>query len=250
MPFDPADHLDASLDFSEDVAAAARHTHLPFPFGYPPATAKTPLGNSATTSGFLKHLERIDVHDKENMAPPPPLPPTTTNMRRRGAGGGGYSPPAWRRLGNGDRSSGFWRKGGDDLLLGYNNRNGGRRGEFDYDSAEDDDLYGDSDDEDEILAAAIRTRLPTGSMSPEKERSPEPEYSHYAAQGGYGQQQQQARYRSASRGANLGRGGDAPRIKSEEPDAEDMRATLAAVPAQNEGERGREREADNCAFWT
>ncbi|OAA68050.1 hypothetical protein SPI_00245 [Niveomyces insectorum RCEF 264] len=29
---------------------------------------------------------------------------------------GGYSPPAWRRLGNGDRSSGFWRKG--DNILG------------------------------------------------------------------------------------------------------------------------------------
>src|SRR5690606_38557280 len=27
----------------------------------------------------------------------------------------GYSPPAWRRLGNGDRSSGFWRGPADGL---------------------------------------------------------------------------------------------------------------------------------------
>lgn len=35
--------------------------------------------------------------------------------------------------------------------------------------------YEDADDgEDATLAAATRTRLPTGSMSPEKQRSPSP----------------------------------------------------------------------------
>ncbi|KKY39313.1 hypothetical protein UCDDA912_g00666 [Diaporthe ampelina] len=105
--------------------------------------------------GFLKGDTEADLSEMENST----------------VSAGGYSPPAWRRLGNGDRSSGFWRKG--DNLLGY----GGlpphwrsRESSPEYDSVDE-----DCDDE-EILAAAIRTRLPTGSMSPEKERSPEPDY--------------------------------------------------------------------------
>ncbi|KAI3390297.1 hypothetical protein diail_10375 [Diaporthe ilicicola] len=116
----------------------------PPPFRYP-----------STHSGFLKSDTEADLSEMENST----------------VSAGGYSPPAWRRLGNGDRSSGFWRKG--DNLLGY----GGlppqwrsRESSPEYDSVDE-----DCDDED-ILAAAIRTRLPTGSMSPEKERSPEPEY--------------------------------------------------------------------------
>jgi hypothetical protein len=93
---------------------------------------------------------------------------------------GGYSPPAWRRLGNGDRSSGFWGKS-DDLFQLLNRaaeeerareEEEARRANPAYASEGGEDLY---DDEDEILAQAIRTRLPTGSLSPEEERSPEPE---------------------------------------------------------------------------
>ncbi|PSS03358.1 hypothetical protein BD289DRAFT_457834 [Coniella lustricola] len=153
MPFDPLDHLDASLqDLVFDLGPSRRTSPAP-PFGYP-----------STHSGFLK--SDIDVlSDMESSA-------------ASRAGAGGYSPPAWRRLGNGDRSSGFWRKG--DNLLGYDGLPPSiayRSRDYsspEYDSAEDD--CGDDDDDDDTLAAAIRTRLPTGSMSPDKERSPEPEH--------------------------------------------------------------------------
>lgn len=216
MPFDPLDHLDASLqdlDFAdrdpreEDAyrqQQRQRHPHRspPPPFGYP-----------STHSGFLKSDTATDASsDMES---------STVS----GGGGGGYSPPAWRRLGNGDRSSGFWRKG--DNLLGYGGLPplttgyGGR--DFsspDYDSAED-------ECDEDILAAAIRTRLPTGSMSPEKERSPDPEFYHAHANG---------------HGSAGGGGGYAvqqngePRIKSEEPSMEDMKATLAALPPKDDPE--------------
>ncbi|PHH71588.1 hypothetical protein CDD80_5124 [Ophiocordyceps camponoti-rufipedis] len=67
---------------------------------------------------------------------------------------GGYSPPAWRNLGNGDRSRGFW----NPPLASYRPFS----------------PMSDSED-DEVLEKAIRTRLPQGSMSPEKGRSPSPE---------------------------------------------------------------------------
>ncbi|KAJ2906482.1 hypothetical protein MKZ38_001463 [Zalerion maritima] len=98
---------------------------------------------------------------------------------------GGYSPPAWRRLGNGDRSSGFWRN--NDNILGtlqpsaVNKRRslggypqppygGGGIGAHGLDTMDE-----ECDDNDSILQKAARTRLP-GSMSPEKGRSPEPEF--------------------------------------------------------------------------
>jgi hypothetical protein len=72
---------------------------------------------------------------------------------------GGYSPPAWRRLGNGDRSSGFWR-GPHDVLAALPPLHE----DVDFDDSED----------DLILERAIRTRLPAGSKSPDKGRSPSP----------------------------------------------------------------------------
>lgn len=77
--------------------------------------------------------------------------------------GGGYSPPAWRRTKSGVRSSGFWER--DDHILGKRSRN----------SREPSPEYESADEGDDILAAAVRTRLPTGSMSPEKRRSPSPD---------------------------------------------------------------------------
>ncbi|ROW03056.1 hypothetical protein VMCG_05728 [Cytospora schulzeri] len=124
----------------EDERHFESDSRSPPPFGYP-----------STHSGFLKSDTEVDLSEMENST----------------VSAGGYSPPAWRRLGNGDRSSGFWRKG--DNLLGYGGLppQGRRSMESspEYDSADE-----DIDDED-ILAAAIRTRLPTGSMSPEKERN-------------------------------------------------------------------------------
>ncbi|KAF3358704.1 GDP-mannose transporter [Verticillium dahliae VDG1] len=81
---------------------------------------------------------------------------------------GGYSPPAWRRLGNGNRDSGFWRKTND--ILGTFPPRGSRASSPAYDDA---DLLGD-----DVLARAVRTRLPTGSMSPDKRRSPSPAPKH------------------------------------------------------------------------
>jgi hypothetical protein len=78
--------------------------------------------------------------------------------------GGRFSPPAWRRKGNGNRSSGFWNRGVSTL------------GKRSYDSRESSPEYEDADDgQDATLAAATRTRLPTGSLSPEKQRSPSPD---------------------------------------------------------------------------
>ncbi|GKT44203.1 uncharacterized protein ColSpa_04384 [Colletotrichum spaethianum] len=84
---------------------------------------------------------------------------------------GGYSPPAWRRLGNGSRDSGFWRRSDDFLgafppsrhVLGAKSRESSPE----YDS--------DGDEHESVLRRAMRTRLPTGSMSPDKGRSPSPE---------------------------------------------------------------------------
>ena len=80
--------------------------------------------------------------------------------------GGGYSPPAWRREDNGHRSSGFWNKSGS--VLGKHGRDS-RESSPEYESADDGEAG------DATLAAAARTRLPTGSLSPEKRRSPSPE---------------------------------------------------------------------------
>lgn len=142
------DQLDASLDDFAPSMGSPRPR--PLPFGYPSAH-----------SGF-----RSDDTESE------------TGASDSAASAGGYSPPAWRRLGNGDRSNGFWRKG-DELMMMYD-------GDDDDDeeigrSRESSPEYESADEGNEILEQAIRTRLPTGSLSPEKERSPEPEY-HLARQ--------------------------------------------------------------------
>lgn len=72
---------------------------------------------------------------------------------------GNYSPPAWRRLENGDRWYGSWRDGNDVLVRRALNKSLPFYPQFDP----------------EIFEAARRTRLPTGSLSPEKGRSPEPD---------------------------------------------------------------------------
>lgn len=74
----------------------------------------------------------------------------------------GYSPPAWRRLGNGDRSSGFWRAPQDFMHQGMSTL---RESSPELDDSEDDG----------VLERAIRTRLPRGSQSPGKGRSMSPE---------------------------------------------------------------------------
>ncbi|TVY57374.1 hypothetical protein LCER1_G002404 [Lachnellula cervina] len=77
---------------------------------------------------------------------------------------GRFSPPAWRRDGDGNRSSGFWNRG--NSKLGKRSRDS-RESSPEFESADEGG--------DETLAAAARTRLPTGSLSPEKQRSPSPD---------------------------------------------------------------------------
>ncbi|KAL3423839.1 hypothetical protein PVAG01_05586 [Phlyctema vagabunda] len=78
------------------------------------------------------------------------------------ASGGRFSPPAWRREGDGKRSSGFWNK-----ASGLSHRR-----VYSRESSAGFDI---TDDREATLEAARRTRLPTGSLSPEKKRSPSPE---------------------------------------------------------------------------
>lgn len=82
-----------------------------------------------------------------------------------GSASGGYSPPAWRRLGNGNRSSGFWRGPEDDLLGTMPQRLSTRDGSPEPDDTED----------EAVLDRAIHTRLPRGSLSPDKGRSVSPD---------------------------------------------------------------------------
>ncbi|KAH8884613.1 hypothetical protein GQ53DRAFT_730350 [Thozetella sp. PMI_491] len=136
---DPLDHLDASLqDFEPSIGS-------PPPFGYPSAHSGFRSDDTVASS---------DLEEDDSVA-----------------SAGGYSPPAWRRLGNGDRSSGFWRKSDNFPNFGL------RYDDIDSRSRETSPEYESADEGEEILAQAMRTRLPTGSLSPEKERSPEPEFA-------------------------------------------------------------------------
>lgn len=128
---DPLDHLDASLqDFEPTTPPKAT-------FGYP-----------SHHSGFRSDGTESDMPDPADSP-------------------GGYSPPAWRRLENGLRDSGFWRR--TDRVLDAVPDRPSRESSPGHDL---DDAGGD--DVDDVLDKAIRTRLPTGSMSPEKMRSPSP----------------------------------------------------------------------------
>ncbi|KIH94199.1 hypothetical protein SPBR_05703 [Sporothrix brasiliensis 5110] len=222
-----------------------------------------PANNRLLTPSISPHREHQShslhpQHVQQKVNPQPPQaygqPSTHTgfletdsegndSVEDSASGGGGYSPPAWRRLENGDRSSGFWRK--SDNILGsptlttpmretddqlhyqhqkqqqqqqqnslphpstspraftshlqqhFQRRKESRLGRTfassrasspGFDSEEDamvDDMLGPDDDDifddhggsyadDTVLERAMRTRLP-GSMSPDKERSPEPE---------------------------------------------------------------------------
>lgn len=83
---------------------------------------------------------------------------------------GRFSPPAWRRDGDGKRSNGFWSgslHASRRSMLGKE-ESSGRESSMEYQSADE------GDDRDITLAQAARTRLPR-SASPEKRRSPSPD---------------------------------------------------------------------------
>ncbi|EXA40741.1 hypothetical protein FOQG_01613 [Fusarium oxysporum f. sp. raphani 54005] len=119
-------------------------------------------------------LEGLDASLQDFDLPPSPSLPHHSAHRSEAAmtegdledsetvSAGGYSPPAWRRLGNGDRSSGFWRAPQDFMHRGMSTL---RESSPELDDSEDDG----------VLERAIRTRLPRGSQSPGKGRSMSPE---------------------------------------------------------------------------
>lgn len=125
------DHLDASLQDME-----------------------TPASPTWTRQSSVLHSEPATEEDLEG-----------EEDSDAGSAAGGYSPPAWRRLGNGDRSSGFWRGPRDNVLAAMPPPRTSTR---DSSPELDDSDYGG------LLERAIRTRLPAGSQSPEKGRSPSP----------------------------------------------------------------------------
>ncbi|SCB65599.1 unnamed protein product [Fusarium graminearum] len=123
VTMDPHDMLDASLqDFDLPPSPSLPHH-------------SAHRSEAAMTEGDLEDSETVSV--------------------------GGYSPPAWRRLGNGNRSSGFWRGPEDFPSRGMSTL------------MESTPELDDSEDEG-VLERAIRTRLPKGSQSPEKRRSASP----------------------------------------------------------------------------
>lgn len=116
-----------------------------------PPPHQRPFEYRSTHSGFGFSDEEPDPHDESDDN----MDDTLSN--------GNYSPPAWRRLQNGERWYGNWRES-RDMLGGVEKprRANGHNGHS--------IIF-----QDDIFEAARRTRLPTGSLSPEKGLSPEPE---------------------------------------------------------------------------
>ncbi|KAI1050211.1 hypothetical protein LB506_001609 [Fusarium annulatum] len=120
-------------------------------------------------------LEGLDASLQDFDLPPSPSLPQHSAHRSEAAmtegdleesetaSASGYSPPAWRRLGNGDRSSGFWRAPQQGFM--HRGMSTLRESSPELDGSEDDG----------VLERAIRTRLPRGSQSPGKGRSMSPE---------------------------------------------------------------------------
>ncbi|KAJ8120120.1 hypothetical protein ONZ43_g3092 [Nemania bipapillata] len=133
----PMDYSEASLD---DVDFATLASPSPSHPDHPPACSE--CGSSAETP---------DVHDESD--------DNLDDDSDSSVSTGNYSPPAWRRLGNGDRWYGTWRSGHDFLVR----------------ETPDKSVLLDSYYDTEVFEAARMTRLPTGSLTPEKECSPEPE---------------------------------------------------------------------------
>ncbi|KAI0105257.1 hypothetical protein GGR51DRAFT_560468 [Nemania sp. FL0031] len=132
------DYSEASLD---DVDFATLTTPPPRDPSHPPASSE--CGSSAETP---------DVHDESDDNFDDADSDTSVST-------GNYSPPAWRRLGNGDRWFGTWREGYDALA------------DCDLDKS----LDFDPDYDAEVFETARITRLPTGSLTPELYCSPEPD---------------------------------------------------------------------------
>ncbi|KAF5239619.1 hypothetical protein FANTH_9915 [Fusarium anthophilum] len=122
---------------------------------------------------LLEKQKQLEFQEDFDLPPSPSLPHHSAHRSEAAmtegdleesetASASGYSPPAWRRLGNGDRSSGFWRAPQDFMHRGMSTL---RESSPELDDSEDDG----------VLERAIQTRLPRGSQSPGKGRSISPE---------------------------------------------------------------------------
>ncbi|KAI6083676.1 hypothetical protein F4821DRAFT_184483 [Hypoxylon rubiginosum] len=131
-------YSEASLDERNFVTPMSPGMQNPFEF-------------RSTHSGFGFSDEEHDPQDESD----------DNNMDESLMSTGNYSPPAWRRLQNGERSYGNWHESRDMMLGGL---------EKPPKRVSNGSIF-----QDRIFEAARRTRLPTGSLSPEKGRSPEPE---------------------------------------------------------------------------
>ncbi|KFG78100.1 hypothetical protein MANI_016541 [Metarhizium anisopliae] len=132
----------------------------------PPTEEVEPLDDlDASLRDFEPPISPISMRHSSAL----PSEPATEDLEDSDTGSaGGFSPPAWRRLGNGDRSRGFWKQ---HPRLPKRQRRLSRETSPGSDVSDSDD----DDVEDDVLQQAIRTRLPAGSQSPEKGRSPSPE---------------------------------------------------------------------------
>lgn len=161
-------HLDVSLD--DFHAPPTPPPTLPPSFvRYPSARSGFAASSSQAISDDLLHEEE----EEEEVLREAMMDGNASELSS--LSGGGYSPPAWRRLENGNRSSGFWRRNDNLLGLGMNQNYGGSSPMGDYfdDRYRIHGVHEDEEDDDHALEQAIRTRLPTGSLSPEKGRTPE-----------------------------------------------------------------------------
>ncbi|CAJ2504813.1 Uu.00g122070.m01.CDS01 [Anthostomella pinea] len=121
-------------------------------FATPMSPQLRPYGYPSARSGYGFSAAAHDPHDESD-----------DNLDDASLSTGNYSPPAWRRLENGDRWYGNWRGSNDLLGRGFDKS---RHLSPDYD---------DRMSPNDVFEEARRTRLPTGSLSPEKGRTPEPE---------------------------------------------------------------------------
>lgn len=246
-PLDPLEHLDASLEseFDPTTVLLRRPTleHLP-----------QNQGQSSSGAAVLRSSE-LTSED---------LPSDNESLSEE-ASAGGYSPPAWRRLGNGGRNNGFWRNHHplsqqDDYISENEDFDGLRESSPEMGNYEDDG--------DEILRRAIQTRLPRGSMSPDKERSPEPTTT--TVKGGYFPAARQIQtldgieevmgMNGGLRNRKVENSMVAKKEAATDYDEENEKATLRAVPERNrqgveesgslwkDSSRGGEATSENCKF--
>lgn len=160
--------LDDDLQFETPMSRGAAHQDSSYYFGRQQTQHRQAWSRSSM--GPLEEETRDQIpqlrHQSHGLHV---MEESESNLPDEDSLSGGYSPPAWRRLENGSRSSGFWRGGAG----GHHDLHGMRRLN---DLRHMDSLGLDDEIDTGILEQAMRTRLP-GSISPEKGRSPEPERS-------------------------------------------------------------------------